>query len=108
MIYSCLFSLMLCVFFFYFVFQAEDGIRDGSVTGVQTCALPILNADDAAASAARSIISIHEERAPVTRHRHQLSPARACVRKIGRASCRARGKEWVGDVSVEKNLINED
>src|SRR5262249_57277200 len=27
-----------CVFFF---FQAEDGIRDWSVTGVQTCALPI-------------------------------------------------------------------
>src|SRR5437764_15317337 len=25
----------------YFFFQAEDGIRDTSVTGVQTCALPI-------------------------------------------------------------------
>src|SRR5207253_4797788 len=35
-----------CVFFF---FQAEDGIRDGHVTGVQTCALPIL-ADDVAAT----------------------------------------------------------
>src|SRR5437762_5807942 len=29
---------MLLLFFF---FQAEDGIRDTSVTGVQTCALPI-------------------------------------------------------------------
>src|SRR5206468_3168614 len=29
----------LCVFFFFF--QAEDGIRDLIVTGVQTCALPI-------------------------------------------------------------------
>src|SRR5690606_40008670 len=28
--------------FFFFVFQAEDGIRDFHVTGVQTCALPIL------------------------------------------------------------------
>src|SRR6185369_17739316 len=27
--------------FFFFFFQAEDGIRDSSVTGVQTCALPI-------------------------------------------------------------------
>src|SRR5437764_9370416 len=26
----------------FFFFQAEDGIRDTSVTGVQTCALPIL------------------------------------------------------------------
>src|SRR5438093_10391163 len=30
---------------FYFFFQAEDGIRDWSVTGVQTCALPILYED---------------------------------------------------------------
>src|SRR3989449_2629971 len=30
-----------CMFFFFF-FQAEDGIRDVAVTGVQTCALPIL------------------------------------------------------------------
>src|SRR5436305_8851375 len=29
-------------FFFFFFFQAEDGIRDADVTGVQTCALPIL------------------------------------------------------------------
>src|SRR6266850_5034603 len=27
---------------FFFFFQAEDGIRDYKVTGVQTCALPIL------------------------------------------------------------------
>src|SRR5439155_11634497 len=27
--------------YFFFFFQAEDGIRDGHVTGVQTCALPI-------------------------------------------------------------------
>src|SRR5258708_31742366 len=26
---------------FFFFFQAEDGIRDDLVTGVQTCALPI-------------------------------------------------------------------
>src|SRR5205823_9550611 len=29
--------------FFFFFFQAEDGIRDKLVTGVQTCALPIFN-----------------------------------------------------------------
>src|SRR5437763_14052111 len=32
---------MLLWFLFFFFFQAEDGIRDTSVTGVQTCALPI-------------------------------------------------------------------
>src|SRR5690349_22690598 len=29
------------MWFFFFFFQAEDGIRDLYVTGVQTCALPI-------------------------------------------------------------------
>src|SRR5688572_15982601 len=33
--------IILFLFFFFF-FQAEDGIRDLTVTGVQTCALPIL------------------------------------------------------------------
>src|SRR5205823_8522409 len=32
--------VLLCLLFFFF-FQAEDGIRDKLVTGVQTCALPI-------------------------------------------------------------------
>src|SRR5258708_10395130 len=31
----------MLVFCFFFFFQAEDGIRDDLVTGVQTCALPI-------------------------------------------------------------------
>src|SRR5216684_8262119 len=31
-------QIQICFFFF---FQAEDGIRDVAVTGVQTCALPI-------------------------------------------------------------------
>src|SRR5258708_20402833 len=35
----CKIVCVLLVFFFFF--QAEDGIRDDLVTGVQTCALPI-------------------------------------------------------------------
>src|SRR2546430_4503343 len=35
---------ILVIFFFFF--QAEDGIRDLTVTGVQTCALPIYSARD--------------------------------------------------------------
>src|SRR5207253_8005012 len=38
-IFYCIVDIF-CRFFFFF-FQAEDGIRDGHVTGVQTCALPI-------------------------------------------------------------------
>src|SRR5437762_3506989 len=36
-----MFATIICLFFFFF--QAEDGIRDTSVTGVQTCALPIFH-----------------------------------------------------------------
>src|SRR5256885_8743735 len=36
-----LYPVYLCLCLFYFFFQAEDGIRDYKVTGVQTCALPI-------------------------------------------------------------------
>src|SRR5690349_23175385 len=38
---TCSYRLVFFVDFFFF-FQAEDGIRDLYVTGVQTCALPIL------------------------------------------------------------------
>src|SRR5256886_3418470 len=34
-------DLKLTIYGFFFFFQAEDGIRDLTVTGVQTCALPI-------------------------------------------------------------------
>src|SRR5205823_8524184 len=37
-------QMQICWCFFFF-FQAEDGIRDKLVTGVQTCALPILRPD---------------------------------------------------------------
>src|SRR3712207_8338225 len=37
-------TVLVSIYFFFF-FQAEDGIRDIGVTGVQTCALPILRGD---------------------------------------------------------------
>ena len=55
--------IFICVdfIFCFFFFQAEDGIRDWSVTGVQTCALPIYhdqmcNGVDACRCAATGII----------------------------------------------------
>src|SRR3712207_5380465 len=44
---------MYCFRLGFFFFQAEDGIRDIGVTGVQTCALPILG--EAAINAAESV-----------------------------------------------------
>src|SRR6266446_8901820 len=50
---------------FFFFFQAEDGIRDYKVTGVQTCALPILGLGGAAmcSNAARG-----QQNPPIIQH----------------------------------------
>src|SRR5207248_4617216 len=49
----------ICYLFFFF--QAEDGIRDRTVTGVQTCALPI---SIRAAAEGRSVAISVEDRGP--------------------------------------------
>src|SRR5258708_14019359 len=49
---------MYCTLHFFFFFQAEDGIRDDLVTGVQTCALPIYPVSDLAILKARGGVNI--------------------------------------------------
>src|SRR5256885_8285030 len=39
--YNCISCVTRLLYLSFFFFQAEDGIRDYKVTGVQTCALPI-------------------------------------------------------------------
>src|SRR5690625_7604341 len=103
----------------YFFFQAEDGIRDGHVTGVQTCALPILvsiydigrhenynyiamdylaggSIHDRMASgiSAQEALRITGEVAKALDHAHQKGYIHRD--KIGRASCREREVRKVG------------
>src|SRR5262249_60858066 len=92
-----------------FLSQAEDGIRDWSVTGVQTCALPILGlAKQAGATraivvggprkrlevarlfGADVVIDIDAVRDPAERTRLVLAGTLAGLGEIGRASCRER------------------
>src|SRR5207247_7841668 len=84
----------------FFFFQAEDGIRDPLVTGVQTCALPISCASRAGQSRrsspsgrARGGSSTLGSRPAATRVSSSPPPARRTTslrswRQIGRASCR--------------------
>src|SRR2546429_9423971 len=58
----------------YFFFQAEDGIRDVAVTGVQTCALPISAVDPGAPGRAPGAPAAIYQNAPV---------GQAEVREIG-------------------------
>src|SRR5206468_5712955 len=99
--------------------QAEDGIRDLIVTGVQTCALPILaqdvrpdlgqlrlhwtrlhnrrpeDAEDLRGAICRGVADTADDAGQA---RDLLKEASGCdsLREIGRASCRERGYGWVG------------
>src|SRR5690606_41118381 len=105
------YTSLLFVFFF---FQAEDGIRDFHVTGVQTCALPI--------SQLRAVPGVrHPALRDEHRREHPVRPrlARAATHyggldllrlqghlpatlKIGRASCRERVEASRVSVGAEK------
>src|SRR5690606_40320294 len=82
---------------YFFFFQAEDGIRDFHVTGVQTCALPIYFDPAAIFHGERRYIKgiakcvLGQFRAIVARAADiGRSLINACEIKIGRASCRER------------------
>src|SRR2546422_7187125 len=62
----------------FFFFQAEDGIRDVAVTGVQTCALPIWRAQSASLRARR------ETRPPESGRETAAAPPRLFSRQAGR------------------------
>ena len=70
---------------FIFFFQAEDGIRDYKVTGVQTCALPIL----LLRQFTETINHIHQQ---TTAAEKILADYARLIQhlEIGRASCRER------------------
>src|SRR2546425_2487799 len=100
------------LFSFFFFFQAEDGIRDKLVTGVQTCALPI------SASLAQSARDMRGASGytPASRIRRppsppstgswfagqvtSLTPSRRAIlgniqrSHVSRASCEGTGRRW--------------
>src|SRR5207302_7517018 len=93
-----------------FFFQAEDGIRDFHVTGVQTCALPIsgrwrraghLQPIDRALRAGSRRRDVRQVAGPARRRRRRVQLAVLAAKRgnprlvvvdgeIGRASCRER------------------
>src|SRR5229473_3758264 len=87
---------------FFFFFQAEDGIRDKLVTGVQTCALPISGAREAAARiradrAARDCrASSAEQRGGAVRPHRLVDQGMAAARTDHRAVDRAAGARECG------------
>src|SRR5256884_4984781 len=80
---------------FFFFFQAEDGIRDVAVTGVQTCALPIC---------LRLVLGVAAE-LPVDRHRQHPPGARLdhIHDRGGRIGHRHRGADRLRRVLLDRS-----
>src|SRR5438067_10106554 len=87
----------------FFFFQAEDGIRDRNVTGVQTCALPISAQEDGpdrprgrqedTLEAAREVdlmVVVGGRSSANTKELTRLCGIAGTKAEIGRASCRER------------------
>src|SRR5437867_10230717 len=105
MIFDYFYVSAYCVFFFFF-FQAEDGIRDRTVTGVQTCALPIFdlatgavrmlplfrsckNLDPKFAPDSASLYFISNAEGVPDIYRYYFSDSRSEERRVGK-ECRSR------------------
>src|SRR2546427_9355648 len=90
--------------FFFFFFQAEDGIRDLTVTGVQTCALPISQAPAGSACISGSLA----RRPSVPRY---ADPAWGRQRPAGQACGRirrrrqSRSEEHTSELQSQSNLV---
>src|SRR5204863_6849633 len=97
---------------FFFFFQAEDGIRDLYVTGVQTCALPIcfhlkilaVFAGTVAALAVIAALGAELGMEAIVDERVRVRAGEDVNRaaEIGRASCRERVEIAVVDVTLKK------
>src|SRR2546430_6040445 len=93
MLYGC--SRWISVLYFFFFFQAEDGIRDLTVTGVQTCALPISAGSESARqnqspdSGNPTVPMARDPKSPYSRSVSCHPKARSEERRVGK-ECRSR------------------
>ena len=78
------------IFFCVFFLQAEDGIRDYDVTGVQTCALPIL---------IQMVVQVQGVKTRPLSHGH-LSEDRICLESSGLGLAKAQTR---GEISKDKD-----
>src|SRR5437763_14010832 len=118
-----MYPLVCQALLFVFFFQAEDGIRGTSVTGVQTCALPIWSrsplarrwrTSDLIKTGGANVSPVEIETAllhhPGLKVAHAVGvpdPLLGEGVEIGRASCRERGWTAVGDVAWKKRKDHE-
>src|SRR5207253_4282916 len=87
-----------------FFFQAEDGIRDGHVTGVQTCALPILAEEFFRAFVTAAGITLHLKSLSGKNGHHMVEASFKGVARALRDAVRVEG----GDIPSTKEVRSEE
>src|SRR5438034_9356211 len=76
-----------------FFFQAEDGIRDHCVTGVQTCALPISSSSQVSTAMVEISGGADHQRSELGAMGTGLEELRSEERRVGK-ECRSRGSPY--------------
>src|SRR2546430_4638560 len=101
------------IYFVFFFFQAEDGIRDLTVTGVQTCALPIYPNNPVGANVLTlSPIPTTNPSAAISEKRGWLFTAihQSCAGKLGKRfqlqlDYTTRSEEHTSELQSQSNLV---
>src|SRR2546422_8023806 len=108
-------SSVLLLFFFFF--QAEDGIRDVAVTGVQTCALPIYRRDQRGDTGRQDMAFAHVgdvSRAPLAETDHHAAllldaahrePGPAPIATLLAVHDRQRSEEHTSELQSRLHLV---
>src|SRR6266540_5995293 len=107
--------MVLMTYLFFFFFQAEDGIRDRDVTGVQTCALPICGRDrdiagDTSGSPARASQGRRgqpADRPPRRARQSRAGVARATEGWDGTNWDRVSDEDYWAELSADKPLASK-
>src|SRR5207253_6008955 len=90
----------------FFFFQAEDGIRDGHVTGVQTCALPILAMDARYGNQARRSVEQAQQRDPIRFSQDEIT--KRAQEAVTFARDNATEREAVTDMRSEERRVGKE
>src|SRR5262249_57177342 len=93
---------------YIFFFQSEDGIRDWSVTGVQTCALPISQGRDRRRRQGRGV-RLRQHGAPASAGQSRQERTRGAVRtQPALRAGKARPRRRAGDPRSEERRVGKE
>src|SRR2546430_5050614 len=93
--------MIYVIYLFFFFFQAEDGIRDLTVTGVQTCALPIYLRSDLVQLCYGLLVEAAGQRRETDLGEQLL----AVAEQVTQVGLEVRSEEHTSELQSQSNLV---